>query len=65
MSSGKIGVTMNRYGVVLPRGGYLASLKRGINISKEAKKRLIYIFNHLIFLLFDLSSTYTFYRQTF
>ncbi len=53
MSSGKIGVTMNRYGVVLPRGGYLASLERRINISKErriniskeAKKRLSW-FDH-------------------
>jgi len=40
MTSGKIGVTMNRYGVVLPRGGYLASLEGRINISREAKKRL-------------------------
>jgi len=45
MSSGKIGVTMNRYGVVLPRGGYLASLERRINISREAKKRLSW-FDH-------------------
>jgi len=47
MSSGKIGVTMNRYGVVLPRGGYLASLERRINISKEAKKRLSW-FDHYV-----------------
>jgi hypothetical protein len=41
MSSGKIGVTMNRYTQVLPRGSYLAFLGRRINISKEAKKRLM------------------------
>jgi len=43
MSSGRIGVTMNSYGVVLPRGGYLASLERRTNISKEAKKRLSWL----------------------
>jgi putative transposase len=43
MSSGKIGVTMNRYGVVLPRRGYLASIERRTNISKEAKKRLCWL----------------------
>ena len=31
---------MNQYGVVLPGAGYLASLARRTNISKEAKKRL-------------------------
>jgi len=37
---GKIGVTMNTYGTVLPRSSWLASLARKTNISKEAKKRL-------------------------
>ncbi len=45
MSSGKIGVTMNTYGVVLPKGNYLSSFGRRINISKEAKKRLSW-FDH-------------------
>ena len=40
MSSGKIGVTMSIYGTVLPKASFLASLARGTNISKEAKKRL-------------------------
>jgi len=40
MSSGKIGVTMSIYGTVLPKARFLASLARGTNISKEAKKRL-------------------------
>ncbi|MBU1127051.1 integrase core domain-containing protein [Patescibacteria group bacterium] len=31
---------MNQYGMVLPGAGYLASLARRTNISKEAKKRL-------------------------
>ena len=43
MSSGKIGVTMNIYGVVLPKGNYLYSFGRRINISKEAKKRLSWL----------------------
>lgn len=42
MSSGKIGVTMNKYATALPRGSYLASLERRINISKGAKKRLMW-----------------------
>lgn len=42
MSSGKIGLTMNRYAQAIPRGTYLASLERRINISKEAKKRLMW-----------------------
>jgi len=46
MSSGKIGVTMNRYGVILPRGRYLASIGIRTNISKEAKKRVTW-FDHL------------------
>ena len=45
MSSGKIGVTMNRYGVILPRATYLASLGIRTNISKEARKRLSW-FDH-------------------
>jgi len=40
MSSGKIGVTMSIYGTVLPKASFLASLARGTNISKEAKKRI-------------------------
>lgn len=40
MSSGKIGVTMSIYGVVLPRTSSLASLVRRTHISKEAAKRL-------------------------
>jgi len=40
MSDGKIGVTMNTYGVILPKAGYTASLARRTKISKEAKKRL-------------------------
>jgi len=43
MSSGKIGVTMNIYGVVLPKGNYLSSYGRRINISKEAKKRFSWL----------------------
>jgi len=37
---GKIGVTMNIYGTVLPDASSIASLVRRTNISKEAKKRL-------------------------
>jgi putative transposase len=44
-SSGKIGVTMNRCGLVLPRRGYLAFVERNANVSKEAKKRLSW-FDH-------------------
>jgi len=33
MSSGKIGVTMNRYGAVLPKENYLTSFGRRININ--------------------------------
>ena len=40
MKSGKIGVTMNTYGTILPGAGYLASLARRTDISKEARKRL-------------------------
>jgi len=40
MKSGKIGVTMNTYGTILPGASYLASLARRTDISKEAKKRL-------------------------
>jgi putative transposase len=43
MSSGKIDVTMNRYGAVLPRRGYLALVERNANISKEAKKKLSWL----------------------
>lgn len=38
--SGRIGVTMNTYGAVLPGASYLASLARRIEISQETKKRL-------------------------
>lgn len=37
---GRIGVTMNTYGVILPKASFVASLARRTNISKEAKKRL-------------------------
>lgn len=40
MSSGKIGVTMSIYGMVLPKASLLASLAKRTNISKEAKRRL-------------------------
>ena len=40
MSSGKIGVTMSIYGVILPGASSLASLARRNHLSKEAKKRL-------------------------
>jgi len=36
---------MNTYGVVLPKGNYLSSFGRRINISKEEKKRLSW-FDH-------------------
>jgi putative transposase len=38
--SGKIGVTMNIYGTVLPGASFIASLARRTNLSKEARKRL-------------------------
>lgn len=37
---GRIGVTMNTYGVILPKASFVASLARRTDISKEAKKRL-------------------------
>lgn len=40
MSSGKIGVTMSIYGVILPGASSVASLARKNHLSKEAKKRL-------------------------
>ena len=43
MSDGRIGVTMNTYGTVLPKAGYLASLARRTEISFDIKPSRCYI----------------------